>query len=141
MELNRQEVRQIKSYLQSEQNSNLSEELLNKIEIGLWVFPPLPLIGLNILGFRNFGFRNSENTSPFLLAGEFGGGVTKLLLDLFIAREFPYLLVRANSWECFLNCNGEIMTEHCDENLDAVREACERLRERCGDGVPSVSRQ
>lgn len=129
MRLNSTEILQLRAYLQG-QVTSLSEPLVAKLELGVWVFPssewPFPLIyGVSL-------------RAPFLLMGSFGLTATQKLLDAFRERTLPYLMVRVDSWEAYLNCNGEILTEHCDEDLDAIRAACERLRERCGSWVPSV---
>lgn len=112
-------------------------ELLAKLELGLWLFQPFPL-GLGVIVGRDYLQHESPGLSPLLLAGRFGPVESSHILQRFRDRAIPYLLVRAQSWEVHINCNGEVMTKHCEEDLDAVRAACEELRSRCSEKHPSV---
>lgn len=115
-----------------------STELLSKLELGLWVFWPFPLGPVNILG-PDYPTQLSRGLPPFLLAGRFEPEQSLYIFRMFRERAIPYLLVRAQSWEVHIKCNGEVLTKHCEEDLDAVRAACEELRRRCGERHPSVA--
>lgn len=135
MKLNESEFRQVNSYLKREVRS-FPQVLLEKIELGIWVFGSFPFFNLNLTGkIYDEDFRTEGSA---FLAGNFGASSNTLVLTAFRENIIPYLMVRVESWECYINCNGKIMSAHCDENMDAVRETCERLRERCGSGIPSV---
>lgn len=113
-------------------------ELLSKLELGLWVFPPFPLGPVNILG-PDYPMQVSRGLPPLLLTGRFGPEQSSYILRMFRERAIPYLLVRVQSWEVHINCNGEVLTKHCEEDLDAVRAACEELRSRCSEKHPSAA--
>lgn len=131
MALRRHELDHIVGYL-SHASDAIEGSLLERIELGVWIFGP---------PFFQLMPRTEPNSSePLFLSGRFGANVSAEILSLFRDRLLPYLLIRVRSWECYINCDGEILSEHCEENLDAVREACERLRERCGrkDAHPAI---
>jgi hypothetical protein len=131
MKLNEVELKEIRRFLSGE-TPDISVSLLEKVEIGFWMFSPLQVD-------VSFGFSNIHVRRPYVVMGQFGAAESLRIIRLFTIREFPYLLVRTDSYECYINCNGEVLTDHCDEDLDSIRDACERLRERCPDGGhPSV---
>lgn len=137
MELNSIESQLVKRFLYG-QIESLPDEILYKIELGVWIFQPLQLHLLFTPALEMSS--GDSNGEPLFLSGKFGGQESYRMLLLFREKLIPYLLIRINSWECYINCNGELLTEHCDENLDSIREACERLRKRCDDEHPSVKR-
>lgn len=112
--------------------------LLTKLELGLWVFPPFPLGSWNILG-PDYSAQVPFDLPPLLLAGRFGAEQSSYILRMFREQAIPYLLIRVQSWEAQINCNGEILTKHCTEDLDAMRDACEELRRLCNQKHPSVA--
>ena len=66
----------------------LSTELLSKLELGLWVFPPFPLRSLNILG-PDYPMQVSRGLPPLLLAGRFGPEESSYILACFASGPFP----------------------------------------------------
>ena len=137
MELSENELHCLSGYLLNGLET-LPEDLLEKIEIGVWVFHTLPFkyLSLSVSDSSMEGFLKE----PLFLSGRFGPKLSRQILSQFREQLIPYLLIRVRSWECYINCGNEILSEHCDENLEAVREACERLRERCGGEHPTVLR-
>jgi len=135
--INRAELSEITTYLRA-QIDFPRPELLAKVELGVWVFPPFPLGAMNIFG-PDDPFPYSRDVAPLFLAGQFGVDQSAYLLRMFRERHIPYLMVRTQSWEAQIICNGEVMSKHCDENLDAIREACEELRRQCKEKHPSVA--
>jgi hypothetical protein len=113
-------------------------ELLARLELGLWIFPPFPLGAMNIVG-PDYPIGSNNQMPPLLLAGRFGAEQSSYILRMFREQAIPYLLIRVKSWEVQINCNGEILTRHCTEDLDAVRNACEELRRQCSQKHPSVA--
>ena len=108
-----------------------SNKLLKKVELGTWMFPP-PQFGEENL-FSLLPGDNYVESEPVLVAGRLGIERTTQLVLLFRDQLLRYLLVRVQSWACYLNCNGMILVEHCEENLDAIRAAHERLNKRCAE--------
>lgn len=135
--LTRTELAQVTRYLRGAADIP-SIELLSKLELGLWVIPPFPFGPVNILG-PDHPMQVSRGLPPPLLAGRFGTEHSSYILRMFRERAIPYLLIRVQSWEVHIICNGEVLTKHCDEDLDAVRAACEELRSRCSEKHPSVA--
>jgi hypothetical protein len=135
--INRAELAQVTDFLRGVAEVP-SIELLTKLELGLWIFYPF---SLGFEGGVSAGYlvQESRDTRPLLLAGRFGPAESSRILWMFRERVIPYLLVRVQSWEVHINCNGEVLTKHCEEDLDAVREACEELRSRCREKRPSVA--
>ena len=113
-------------------------DLLAKLELGLWIFPPFPFGPMNVIG-PDYPARVTRDAPPLLVAGQFGAEQSSHILRLFREQAIPYLLVRVQSWEAHINCNGEILTKHCEEDLDAMRDACEELRRQCSQKHPSVA--
>jgi hypothetical protein len=136
MKLNRDELEVVERHLRGK-GEVPGRELLDKVELGIFVFPPLPFGNLNILGPEQF--RQAAEGVPLFLAGRFGAQRSLHLFRMFRERQLPYLLVRTESYEAYLDCNGEIMSTHCEEDQDSIREAIERLRRQCGAKHPSVS--
>lgn len=134
MALRDEQLGAIVDYLQG-RTDRLSSDILRHLELGLWIFHPYPgsRFWLDLVPVPP-----EPLEEPLLLCGRFGPEQSLRILDLFRERQIPYLLVRVESWSCYLNCNGEILSEHCEEDLDAMREACERLRERCPYEHPPV---
>lgn len=135
--LTRTELARVTGFLRGA-TDNLSAELLSELELGLWVFPPFSLGFLDILG-PGYPMQVSRGQSPLLLTGRFGPERSSHILRMFRERAIPYLLIRAQSWEVHISCNGEVLTKHCEEDQDAVRAACEELRSRCSEKHPSVA--
>lgn len=136
MRLNDGELAEVTQFLRGK-GGLPGPKLLEKMELGIWLFPPFSLAGMNISD-PEFTLRATKGQALFV-AGRFGNAQSAQLLYLFREQRLPYLLVRVGSWEAYLNCKGEILSEYCDEDLDAIREACERLRQRCREQHPSVS--
>lgn len=113
-------------------------ELLSKLELGLWLFQPFPL-GSGAIVDLDYLIQESGGLPPLFLAGRFGPEESSHILRMFRERAIPYLLIRVQSWEVHINCNGEVLTKHCEEDLDSVRAACEELRNRCREKHPPVA--
>tara|TARA_R110001583_G_scaffold127221_1_gene278829 strand:- start:678 stop:1070 length:393 start_codon:yes stop_codon:yes gene_type:complete len=129
MELNNSEVLLVKKFLYRQQDV-LPDVILDKIELGIWISRPFHL-EMN-LSLSIYSETEDVDGRPLFLSGKFGKSDSFDLLNSFRSTRIPYILIRVNSWECFLNCNGELLSEHCEEDLDSIREACEKLRMRCG---------
>lgn len=135
MSLNSWEVNKIRDYLRGT-GPRVPRALAARVELGVWVFDSSQWAVRLIYGWKRPASKVVH--PPFLLIGNFGSATTQEFFDGLREGKLPYLMVRAGSWEVFLNCNGEILSEHCEENLDAVRDACENLRKQCGADTPSV---
>jgi hypothetical protein len=90
-------------------------EILAEVQIGYWV------IDATVDGGTSLSFRSEV----------FGYIQSLELIRAFASRDLPFLSVRRQSWEIYLNCEGTVLSEHCDEDLDSLSEATERLRVRC----------
>ena len=107
MELNNNEAQLVKSYLYR-QIESLPDEILDKIEIGVWIFQPLPI---HLFFFPGPVSEPKDlNGGPLFLSGRFGSQASYQTLALFREKLIPYLMIRVNSWECYINCNGEILS-------------------------------
>jgi hypothetical protein len=136
--LNSNELKLVIQYIMS-QRKELPSEILVNIELGIWVYRKFFPV---MLSFPFFGHDVDENgDDPLFLCGRFGEIRSLELFRLFRERRIPYLLIRTESWSCNIICHGEVLTEHCDENLDAMRNACEKLRERCSQALPAIRRR
>jgi hypothetical protein len=130
MRLTSEELDLVMSYLYREQDQ-LQPQLLEKMELGIWVPRPQFLLG------------NDDYDSPILVIGRFGQYVTRRLLeetrsnnalrplDEIFPGRYRLLLIRTQSWTIVVDCNGDILTEHCEEDVDKIREATEKVRQRC----------
>ena len=134
MRLNRYELEEVELFLQGRRDLPAAE-ILEKVELGIWVFPPFAFSSLSLYGLDD----SAGDGSPLFLAGRFGAAQSVRLMQQFRERQIPYLLVRVESYQAYLNCHGKIMSEHCDDDPDAIRAAIERLRQRCGGNHPSVA--
>lgn len=137
MRLNKQEILLVANYLRGHVPAP-NKQLLSRVELGVWVFRPLQLGLVHDLASTQ-PLVSLETPHPIFISGAFGASATLTLIDAFKMGALPYLLVRSASWEVYLLCNGEILTEHCNEDLDSIREACERVRRRCRNTAPSVA--
>lgn len=135
MRLNDGELGEVTQFLQNKGRLP-GPKLLEKIELGIWLFPPFSLPGRDII-VQEFALI-AYIEQPVFIAARFGSMLSEYLLYAFRERHLHYLLVRVESWEAYLNCKGEILSMHCEENLDAIREACEKLRQQCKEQHPSV---
>lgn len=133
-QLNRAELAQVTGFLRGAEEVP-SIELLSKLELGVWVFQPFPPGSVAIVDL-DYLTQEPRELPPLLLAGRFGSEESLGILRMFRERVIPYLLVRVQSWEVHFNCYGEVLTKHCEEDLDAVTAACEELRNRCRERHP-----
>jgi hypothetical protein len=145
MASNSRELVEIERYLRGEVDV-LTDGVLKRIELGFWVsgpdyYSPSPSkFGVLVYELTASSFGPKRVDEALLLCGRFGPSLSLQMLSLFRLREptsaSRFLLVRVKSWSCYLNCDGDILSEHCEENLDAMRDACEKLRQRCAARRP-----
>ncbi len=123
MKLNREEIEFIGRFLRNKAD-DVPGELLEKIEFGLWVpLSAFPLRGLETL-------KTSERMG--LLSGSFEPQLNMQILVAFRENIFPYLLIRVEeSWQCYIQCSGQILEATCDEDKDATVTCCMDLRSKC----------
>jgi hypothetical protein len=136
--INPRELKLVIQYIRA-QRPGLPSDILGSIELGVWVYRKFLPVVLN-LSFTDQDYELYES-DPLFICGRFGESRSLEILNLFRERRIPYLLIRTESWSCNIVCHGEILTEHCDENLDAMRDACEKLRARCSQILPAVRRR
>lgn len=144
MKLNRNELRHIMNFLHR-QIDKLPTSLLDKLELAIWISGGA-VNWSAVVDSRMAPLVEVEDlmqNSPVLLTGNFGVTVSRSLLEELRDGDlsdkgrhdnntrFPFLLIRTSSWTIVINCGGDILTEHCDEDADSIREATDKLKERC----------
>lgn len=137
MKLDREELAHVVRYMQGE-TEGVPGEILQRIELGIWASDgPFPLDFPRVFPFPEDRIPG-DIPGPLLISGYFGPGISLWLLDQFRERRMRWLMIRVESWSCHLRCGEEILSEHCEENLDAMNEACRTLRDRCLERNPRM---
>ena len=131
MKLTPKEIGFISGYFRNE-FENVPYGILEKIELGLWI--PLSMIPVPRLEI----IQKSDQVG--LLSASFEPEISRLILDAFRRNQIPYLLVRIEaSWQCYIQCNGQIFEATCAEDKDSTVTCCSDLRSKCDamrdDGV------
>lgn len=135
MKLTREHLDFVLRYMHGEADG-VPEEILERMEMGVWSndgrFPFASPLRIPLWEDRLPG----DVPGPLLISGYFGPDVSLWLLDQFRRRRMRWIMIRVESWSCHLRCGDEILSDHCDENLDALNETCRNLRERCLEQNP-----
>lgn len=135
MKLTREELGLVLGYMRGEE-TEVPGEILERMELGIWSSDgPFPFgipFRVPFLEERLPG----DAPGPLLISGYFGRRASLWLLDRFREKHMRWIMIRVESWSCHLRCGDEILSEHCDENLDALNETCRNLRDRCLEQNP-----
>ena len=134
MKLNRQELEHLVEFFSL--GTQVPSRILRKVELGFWWVPDTYGPGPQRVSRKEWVERSQEpwrksSREPEFHSDIFGTILSSRLLELFREGRIPYLLVRTNSWECYLNCNGEVFSETCEEDHASSSACCEGLRSRC----------
>lgn len=135
MKLTSEERDLVLRYMQGEANA-VPGEILERMELGIWSNDgPFPFgfpVHIPLLERRLPG----DVPGPLLISGYFGPEASLWLLDRFRERRMRWIMIRVESWSCHLRCGDEILSDHCDENLDAMNETCRNLWNQCLERNP-----
>lgn len=119
-----------------QRSRQVSDGVVAKLEIGMWLVQPVALEIKTVSATTPIV--SSKLPGAVFLTGKIAPDAVRRCLKLFLMEEIPYLLVRTSSWNCYIRCNGETRSAHCDDDHDSTATCCKELAAQCGSGHPEL---